>query len=368
MSETDLGRDADVAPLGLASILDGIAERAAELDRNPRFPTTDFEELAMSGALAFTVPDTDGARPSIGGEWGLVRAVARASGAVGRIFDGHLNAVERIVVAAPAPVRSEELDAVAGGRRLLGVWGADPAPGEDAPAVIGAGERIHGAKTFCSGAGGVDAALVMVRGPREGPPHLCLVEIDDTVEIDRSWFAAGGLRASESHRVVFHGTPVRALIGNPGELGREPWFSRDALRTAVSWAGMADSAAADAIADLAARRRGEELSQLAAGRIEAARGTIDAWFASAAGAVEANRPLRALSVRLRAEVINAIRTILGEAAAACGSRPFALGSTLDRARRDLELFTLQHRIDPLLVAEGRRLLDPEPAAGDDARG
>jgi hypothetical protein len=199
----------------------------------------------------------------------------------------------------------------------------------------------------------------MVRGATEGPPHLCLVEIDASVEVDRTWFAAGGLRASESHRVVFHDTPVRALLGERGELGREPWFSRDALRTTASWAGMADAAADDAITDLAARRRGEDLSRLAAGRISAARGTIDAWFAVAANAAEAEEPLRGLSIRLRAEVIGAIRTILEEAAAACGSRPFALGSPLDRARRDLELFTLQHRIDPMLAAEGRKLLEPD---------
>ena len=362
MPDISLDSQAGELPVRLGDVLAEVAEDAASLDREPRFPHEALARLAECGATAYTVPAADGSRPSIADEWQLVRRVAAASGSVGRIFDGHLNAVERIATAAPPDVRQRELAAVSAGERLLGVWGADPGPGEGAPAVLSQTDRgweLNGAKTFCSGAGGVDAALIMVRGEEPGPPYLVLVEMDETAEIDRSWFRSGGLRASESHRVVFDHTPVAALIGERGELGREPWFSRDALRTAASWAGMIDAAAEDAIADLAARRRGEDLSRLAAGRISAALGTVDVWFAAAAAAVNANEPLRGLSIRLRSEVVAASRTILDEASRACGSRPFALGSALDRARRDLEIFTLQHRLDPMLIAEGAKLLDPE---------
>lgn len=362
MPDARLHATVEGIPLRFQAALDSIAEEAGDLDRNPRFPAEALASLRETGALSFTVPAADGSRPPIREEWRLVRAVAEACGSVGRIFDGHLNAVERIATAAPAALRDEKLAEVVAGHLLLGVWGADPAPDEGVAATLierSSGLVLDGVKTFCSGAGGVDTALVMARGETAGPPHLCLVAIDETVQVDRTWFAAGGLRASESHRVVFDETPVLAVIGEPGELGREPWFSRDALRTAASWAGMADAAVEDAVSDLAARRRGEDLSQLAAGRMSAARGTIDAWFEAAAIAVEANQPLRSLSIKLRSEVITAATSILGEAARACGSRPFALGSPLDRARRDLELFTLQHRIDPMLMAEGRRLLDPE---------
>jgi hypothetical protein len=36
--------------------------------------------------------------------------------------------------------------------------------------------------------------------------------------------------------------------------------------------------------------------------------------------------------------------------------PFATGGTLDRARRDLELFLLQHRLDPMLARAGAAVL------------
>ena len=58
----------------------------------------------------------------------------------------------------------------------------------------------------------------------------------------------------ESHRVVFEGAAVLAVLGEPGELVREPYFGRDAIRTAVTWAGIADSAVEGALGILAAKR------------------------------------------------------------------------------------------------------------------
>lgn len=350
-----------------------IAAEAAALDREPAFPGEAFSHLREAGALAATLPDAEGKRPPVAGEWGLVRRVAAADGSVGRIFDGHLNAVERLQLAAPPALRDSVLARVRDGRALLGVWGADPGPGEGEPARLRAAEpgplggggegsrRLDGVKTFCSGAGGLDGALVMVGSDEGDPPSLVHAELDESVEIDRSWYRGSGLRASESHRVIFHRTPV-TVLGEPGELGREPWFSRDAMRTATSWAGMADCAAKAAIADLAERRRGDRLAELAAGRITAARGTIDLWLAEGAAAAERDEPLKDLSVALRVEIRNSVTTILGEAAAACGSAPFATGTALDRSRRDLELFLLQHRLDPLAAKAGARALDGTAAA------
>jgi hypothetical protein len=55
---------------------------------------------------------------------------------------------------------------------------------------------------------------------------------------------------------------------------------------------------------------------------------------------------------MRAEIDRAAKAILEAAAGACGSHPFVTGGRLDRARRDLETFLLQHRLDPLLARLG----------------
>jgi len=351
------------AAFGLEEATSVIAAGAAGRDRLPAFPTEALDALEAAGALGLTVPRGEGARPvSRAEEWAAVRRVARADGSVGRIYDGHLNAVERLVVHAPEPLRTAELDAVAAGARRLGVWGADPGAGEGEPARLFERDGAHaleGVKVFCSGAGGLDRALVLARGPESGPPLLAYVDLADGVQVDRTWYRAAGMRASESHRVVFSGARVIALLGGPGELAREPWFSRDAIRTAATWAGVADAAAGAVLDELAARPEPDELRSLAAGRILAARGTIDAWLERAALRADA-RPeasLSSLSVELREEVRRAVGLIIDEAGRASGSRPFAAAGVLDRARRDLEVFLLQHRLDPLVARAGRAALE-----------
>lgn len=351
------------AAAGLEVAAAAIAAGAAGRDRLPAFPADAFDALRDAGALGLTVPRDDGAR-SVGfaEEWAAVRRVARADGSVGRIYDGHLNAVERLAVHASEPLRSRELDAVAAGERRLGVWGADPGPGEGESARVverEGGVVLEGVKVFCSGAGGLDRALVLARGTEPGPPLLVYVDLAVGVHVDRTWYRAAGMRASESHRVVFSGARVIAVLGGPGELGREPWFGRDAIRTAATWAGVADSAVDATLDELAARPEPDELRSLAAGRILAAQGTVDAWLERAAlrAAVRPEATVASLSIELREEVRRSVGLILDEAARATGSRPFATAGALDRARRDLEVFLLQHRLDPLLARGGRAALE-----------
>jgi hypothetical protein len=347
-------------PITLDDALSRIAAGAGERDAHdpPRFPDDAFAALEACGALAFNA-HAGAVRPEAAEELELARRVARADGAVGRIFDGHLNGVERLAVQAPAELRDPELADVRAGSLRAGVWGADPVPGEGPSAAVIDG-ALRGVKTFCSGAGGLDRALVLARGERPGPPLAVWVDVSDRarVEIDERWFNGAGLRASVSHRVVFRDAPVLAQFGDPGALSEQPWFSRDALRTAASWAGMADSAAEGALDELAARPSLGPLEELAAGRILGLIASIDAWLELAARAMDATDPqLAALSVHARAGIADASRRLLDEAARACGSRPFAVGGRLDRGRRDLELFLLQHRLDPLVARAGAAVLE-----------
>ena len=77
---------------------------------------------------------------------------------------------------------------------------------------------------------------------------------------------------------------------------------------------------------------------------------------AAARAMDAavDEPGRGRAARPGGDRTTRAATLLDEAARACGSRPFATGGRLDRARRDLELFLLQHRLDPVLAARRRR--------------
>jgi len=346
----------------LDEVLAAIADGAAERDRDPggAFPFDAILALADAGATQATA----GPAPiSYADELALLRAVARADMGVARILDGHLNAVERLRVQAPPDLRDEELAAIAAGARSAGVWGADPIPGEGEPARV-AGRELWGTKTFCSGAGGLHRALVLARtDDAETPPVAAWVDLTatETVDIDRTWFRGAGMRSSASHRVTFSGTPVLAILGPPGALLVQPWFARDAVRTAATWVGAADAAVEDALDHLAARPRAGELETLAAGRLRTWQDTMSLWLRAAADALDAGggdaRRAGEVAARARTAIADAARAILDEAERATGSRPAAIGATLDRAARDLRLFLLQHRLEPILARTGAAELE-----------
>ena len=220
----------------------------------------------------------------------MLRSVAAADTGVARILDGHLNAVERLRVHAPSDLRDAELAAIASGGRRAGVWGADPVPGEGEPARV-AGDALHGTKTFCSGAGGLERAIVLARTDGADAPVAAWVDLTapETIAIDRLWFRGAGMRSSASHRVTFDRTPVLAVLGPPGALVAQPWFARDALRTAATWAGAADAAVGDALARLAARPATGDLEALAAGRLRTWQETIGLWLRAAATELDTGR-------------------------------------------------------------------------------
>jgi alkylation response protein AidB-like acyl-CoA dehydrogenase len=340
--------------LELHEVLERIAGRAEDLDRHPRFPIENLRDLSAVGALKRC--DSDSLTTQIG----LVRRVARADGATARIVDGHLNGAERLARHAPAELPDDELAAIAEGRLILGVWGADPLRGEGEPARLVPGERgalaLSGVKVFCSGAGGVDRALVVAR-QGDGRRRLAYVAATTALHIDRDWYRGAGLRASESHRVVFTKAPVLAVLGGADELLRQPDFARDGLRTAATWAGLCDAIAAATTAAVADAATADSHQDAALGSMQVAIRTIDLWLEEAAAQLDAGgmdeETCGQLAAAARAAITEASRGVLEACARACGSRAIATLPALDRARRDLELFLLQHRLEPALEKLGR---------------
>ncbi len=319
-----------------------------------------FPEAAWAALVGAGVPDATVEPPGAVEELRLVRRVAAIDVSLGRLLDGHFNAVERLRVQVDPALAEAELAGVRTGRLRLGVWGADPAPGEGPPAELGPGSTLSGVKVFCSGAGGLQRAIVLVRDPgAPGPSRMAYVDLTGPgTQVDRSWFAGAGMRGSASHRVVFDRAPVLWLAPEPGALLAEPWFSGDAIRTAASWAGGADAAVESALTILREKGATGDLEALAAGRMGAARTTIHLWLEEAGRRLDAGGADRVFAAELREAVTAQLRTILDEASRACGSRPFATGSPLERVRRDLETYVLQHRLDPIVARAGRTALEP----------
>ncbi len=104
-------------------------------------------------------------------ELASVRAVAAGGLGAARVFDGHRKALERLLEHRAGDVDERLRRQLASGQLALGVWGADPGPGEGPPAQLDeTGDTVSGVKTFCSGAGQLDLAIVLVRRTPAGPP------------------------------------------------------------------------------------------------------------------------------------------------------------------------------------------------------
>ena len=108
-----------------------VAGSADKRDRDPRFPEEGFAALVAVG-----VPQLAGERERchLRAEIELVRAVAGVDASCARILNGHFNGVERLTLSASRDLLGDELEGVRTGALLLGVSGADPAPGEGSPA------------------------------------------------------------------------------------------------------------------------------------------------------------------------------------------------------------------------------------------
>ncbi len=273
--------------------------------------------------------------------------------------------------AGPAGLRDRELAAVQAGSLLAGVWGGDPVGDEGQPATVtGAiaargedlllGCRRVGSRGRAGTRRGRRAAPARV-GRRSRPPQRR--GRHGLVSGER----AGGLGLASC------GLPRRsgAWVARAAR-GRSPHSpGSDATRCAPRRAGRAWPTApprphlqrwrsAPAAASSRALRP-DASSPPCARSMHGSTAQRRRWPEDASD-------LGSVALHARAAIAAACRELLDEAARACGSRPFARAQALDRARRDLELFLLQHRLDPLLARAGTAALDELAEDGKSAGG
>lgn len=274
---------------------------------------------------------------------------------LGRLFEGHVDALQIISRLATDGQRASLAEAAAGGG-AFGVWNADLA-GE--PLRI-EDSRLFGGKSFASGAGILTHALVTLES--EGGRQLVLLDLARTVPaIDRSFWSVVGMQRSETHVVRWNGEPVAPddLVGGPGDYVCEPWFSGGALRfTAVQAGGVA--ALVDQVRDhlVGAGRAGDphqagrlaELYSLAEAASGAVRTAAGGWF----GADDARLPLVSAA---RAAVYDAGGRALGLAQEAVGVQALFKCHPLATTITDLAVYLRQPSPDAQRMRVGAAVAD-----------
>jgi alkylation response protein AidB-like acyl-CoA dehydrogenase len=340
-----------------------IAGWAAEDDRPGAFPARAFDLLRAEGLLSAPLPRALGGA-SLGTAPGslhlLLRVLAqigRGSLPVGRIYEGHVNALVLIDAYGTAEQCQRAADDVHAGH-LFGVWNTGAAD-DVQMARTPSGVRLTGAKVFCSGAGYVTRPLV--NGPVGGHGwHMALVPTDRfDLSVDAGWWRAEGMRASRSGRVDFTGVELGddALIGGPDDYHREPHFNGGSVRFAAVQLGGAQ-ALFDACTDYLGGldRTGDPHQQMRLGEMAVGLETGYLWLGGAARLLERSdtdpADLVAYAQMTRTAIERVCLDVIERADRCVGARGLQPPHAIERIGRDLRLYLRQPATDAVVTAAG----------------
>lgn len=324
-----------------------IAANAEAADAGRIGLAEEIETLTASGLLAqLCHPDAD---PLC--SVALLRALGRANLSVGRLAEGHMNAL-RLLQLYGTQEQQERLGATQG--HLWGVWGADDTEPVRITAVSGSTARLTGAKRFASGLGIVRHAVVTAA--TEGGTQLVVAAVDDPHRADASGWQTTGMRATASGTYDLTGTEAEVL-GRQGDYEREPYFEGGVWRYAALQVGALEALTEDVRLQLAASAETEaqlhriaRLSILCHGARLLVEDAAIQVEASDAGPAEV-----ALSLVAREGVEAACLEGIALADRAMGTRSFVTGGTAERIRRDLSFFLRQADLDGKLRRVGQTL-------------
>lgn len=384
--------DPTAAITAARALVPALAQRAAEHDREGRFPAADFADLRAAGLLGLMVPAALGGPGAGFADYAQVAmALGAGNGSTALIFNMHASVTgalagipDDVARALGVPesyfgMRDRVLaDVLAGSMYAVAMSergaGSRLSQLRTSYEEVPGGFRITGSKTFVSGAGHADAYLVAARRAGADPIVLShfLVPAGPGLTVEQTWDSLG-MRATGSNDLhIDTVVPADALLGGMEGLAlllaqvMPQWLVASYAAVYVGVAQSAIDAAADHLTERklghlpAVRARlGRADAAVAAARLavlEAAR-RIDA----AAGEPETNRWVWRAKLLAGQTAMDVAASML-EAAGTSASRR---GHPLERIFRDARCGSLQPATSDVcadwlgMAALG---LDPENAA------
>lgn len=341
---------------GLAGLRDD-----PDLDDDLAFPSELLAQARRIGLLAAPLPVEHGGQGlasdpmRAGSLCDLLRIVGAASLPLGRLYEGHVNAIALICrFGEPTQIARHAQDIRDG--HLFGVWNTET--GDGLRLTDG---MLDGGKVYASGAGQVTRPLVTAR-VKGGETVMVVPALPLGARADLSAWKAHGMRASASGAVDFTGLAVAAdeILGAPGDYHRQPWFSAGAWRFAAVQQGGIERVFDVWRTHLRQTGRGGDPHQQARlGQAAIAVETARLWVRRAACMAEAPDPSQAMAyVHLaRLAVERAGLDVLELAHRSVGLAGFMRTHPLERLTRDLATYLRQPAPDQALTAAAAFVLD-----------
>jgi alkylation response protein AidB-like acyl-CoA dehydrogenase len=369
-----------IHPDRLEPLVRRLAQQAPTSDTAGGFPEAEFGWLAAAGLLAVTLPGQplDFSRPDTPGLLHLLKRIGAGNLAVGRVYEGHLNALFLIHLLATPAQRNTWYQAVTQHDRLFSVWNTQADDGVSIRPVGDGRYQLTGSKTFCSGAGWVQRPLITADwtdGDRRGW-QMCIIPTErvPAIPTDARFWQPLGMRASASVRMDFTGVELTDddLLGPPDAYYRQPYFGGGAIRFAAVQLGGAEAlfdATRTYLADL--QRTNDPMQQARLGEmailiesgnqwLRAAGEKTDAWLATDAD------PARVVTYAnmTRTAIEQICLTVMPLAERSVGARGLLRPLPFERIHRDLTMYLRQPAPDAALLDVGRHALNHHQTRAD----
>ena len=337
------------------------------VDPEASFPEHFFGLLREQELLKITSEERDLSNRKI---LEILKVIGRKNLSGGRIYEGHVNAVQLIDLFAQPLQRIRWHDDIAE-QKLFGVWNTQVA---DGVRIIDQGKgvfRLEGSKVFCSGANFVQRPLVTgewVSPVYKGWQMFVLpTENIKAIKCDADFWCPLGMKGSVSYRMDFTGIEIKPddLLGQPGDYYKQPFFGGGAVRFAAVQLGGAEAIIAEVHKTLKfSGRINHPFQQARMAEMACLVETGNLWLNKAAGLANEyfldnkNSDMYVAYANMNRVVIEKIcLKVMQLAERSVGSQAFLQTSPLEQLHRDLTTYLRQPAPDATLTDIGSFLFD-----------
>lgn len=137
-----------------------ITKNAALIDIEGAFPKQEFTWMAEAGLLDITSRNPENDLLKTASLLQLLKKVGSANLSVGRIYEGHVNALQIIGLYGNENQKKHWFTEVQQGKKLFAVWNTQADNGIKIHDLGDGFYRLEGNKTFCSGSGWINRPLI----------------------------------------------------------------------------------------------------------------------------------------------------------------------------------------------------------------
>jgi alkylation response protein AidB-like acyl-CoA dehydrogenase len=354
----------------VAALADRLQALAAQHDADPSFPAPALDLLKAADLHRTFAPRESGGEVFASAEdralalMDVLRAVGRVDLSLGRLYEGHVNALQLFDWYGRPEQKAWLGDRLSEGA-LFGVWATEPPPGvriEDRAA----GPVLSGRKSFATGAGGLDYALVTAQDSAT-ERRLVIARADAADRADLSGWTVRGMRATGSGLYCLSGLPAgpEDCLGRPGDYDRDPRFTAGAWRFTAVQLGGVEGLLVHLRDGLSPAARADPLQRARFADAVAAVRSAGFWVRRAALAHARDAEEAVPIARMTRGVVERAGLELMETAArGLGTRSAFDGQPADRMIRDLSLYLRQAQPDQARDEAARAWLERDPFVED----